>query len=118
VLEAYGDSYSAEGRIASRTGLPSVIDWEFHEQQQRNFQPYFQQRRDNVAEIYQTADIRRAFDLLTAYGVGYVVVGTPERTEYGTQGLAKFAQMGTAVYQSATVTIYRIVPPPLVAAVP
>lgn len=118
VLEAYGDSYSAEGRIASRTGLPSVIDWEFHEQQQRNFQAYFQQRRDNVAEIYQTPDIRRAFDLLTEYGVGYVVVGTPERGEYGTQGLAKFAQMGAAVYQSPTVTIYRIVPPPLIAAVP
>ncbi len=118
VLEAYGDSYSVDGRIASRTGLPSVIDWEFHEQQQRNAQPYFQQRRDSVGEIYQTQDVRRAFDLLTAYGVGYVVVGQPERTAYGTSGLAKFAQMGDAVYQSPTVTIYRVVPPPLYAAVP
>ncbi|HLZ71174.1 MAG TPA: DUF2298 domain-containing protein [Dehalococcoidia bacterium] len=118
VLEAYGDSYSFEGRIASRTGLPSVIDWEFHEQQQRSQQPYFEQRRNDVGEIYQTSDIRRAFDLLTRYGVGYVVVGNPERMVYGSGGLAKFAQMGDAVYQSHTVTIYRIVPPPLYATSP
>ena len=42
--------------------------------------------------------------------------GAPERTMYGPAGIGKFAQIGTVVYQSPGVTIYRIGAAPLYAA--
>lgn len=118
VLEAVGESYQEPGRIASRTGLPTVLDWEFHEQQQRQHQAYFVTRREDVARIYTTTDPREAFSLLANYGVKYIVVGQPELQAYGNAGIAKFAGMGDTVYRSPGVTIYRIGTAPLYAVAP
>lgn len=35
ILEAPGGSYSQYGRVSSQTGLPTVLGWDFHEQQWR-----------------------------------------------------------------------------------
>jgi len=115
VLEAVGNSYEETGRISSRTGLPTVLNWPFHEQQLRGAQPEFNQRATDVATVYQTPDEATAFQLLSAYGVRYVVVGEPERRAYGAEGLAKFAGMGTTVFRSPTVIVYRLGQAPLFA---
>jgi uncharacterized membrane protein len=118
VLEASGQSYGEPGRIASRTGLPTVLDWTFHEQQQRGPLLMFATREEDVRTIYTTTNLREAFDLLAKYGVKYIVVGEPERSAYGSDGLAKFATIGTPVYQSNSVNVYRIGSAPLYATVP
>jgi len=76
------------------------------------------QRQNDVQLMYTTPDQAVAFPLVVKYGIKYVVVGKPELQQYGSQGFAKFAAMGTPVFQSPTVTIYRIGSPPLVAVAP
>lgn len=118
VLEAAGPSYGEPGRIASRTGLPTVIDWGFHQEQEGVPPVDVVARERDVRQVYTTVDTNEALGILAKYGVGYVVVGTPERQAYGEQGLPKFTAIGAAVFSSPTVTIFRIGPAPLVAAVP
>ncbi len=118
ILEAAGPSYGEPGRIASRTGLPTVIDWGFHQEQEGVPPGDVVAREQDVRQVYTTADTIEAFGILARYKVGYVVIGAPERQAYGNQGLEKFSQIGVAVFTSRTVTIFRVGPAPLVAAVP
>jgi len=52
--------------------------------------------------------------LIHKYGVGYVIVGYPERLYYPAQGIAKFDQMVSAgllrdVYKNEHVTLYKVI---------
>jgi len=118
ILEAAGPSYGQPGRVSSRTGLPTVVDWGFHQEQQGIPTEEVNQRQNDVQLMYMTPDPAVAFPLVVKYGIKYVIVGKPELQQYGPQGFAKFAAMGTPVFQSPTVTIYRIGSPPLVAIAP
>ena len=53
-------------------------------------------------------DAATARQLLTRYGVGYVVVGPLEHTTYGDAGVAKWPQLGKAVFSSQGTTVYAI----------
>lgn len=116
VLQAAGASYDEAGRVSSRTGLPTPIDWTFHEEQQRGLLAAFGVRSADVQTIYQTTDLNAAIGLLARYGIRYVVVGEPERRLYAGGDFAKFSQIGQTVYSSRTVSIYRLGPAPLTAA--
>ena len=121
VLEAAGDRRSGGGRISSRTGLPAVIGWLGHELRWRGY-PFdgrapassiespFSGRPEDVAAVYQTADVEDAKGLLERYGVKYVYVGWLERHKYGEAGLAKFRRFLVTVFRSETVTIYEVPP--------
>jgi uncharacterized membrane protein len=114
VLQAVGQSYDENtARISSRTGLPTLLEWPFHEEQLRGDVPAISQRAADVQTIYQTQDEFQAYRLLANYSVQYVVVGEPERAMYGAAGMAKFADMGTPVFISPTVVIYRVGRPDL-----
>ena len=118
VLEAAGPSYGVPGRISSRTGLPTVVDWGFHQTQQGASGEAVARREHDVDQIYRSTDASLALPLIARYRVDYVVVGTPEIETYGPQGMQKFAGMGPAVFSSPTVTIYRTGSAPLLAATP
>ena len=113
VLEAHGDQYSWGARVANYTGLPTVLGWPWHQIQQRmRYADAVHRRAADVREMYDTADVDRALDLLTAYEVRYVVVGDLERAYYRPAGLAKFdamAQGGLArvVYENPGTRIYE-----------
>ena len=81
----YGSEYRWNGRIASFTGLPSVIGWQFHQQQQRTFPPMsdlIQRRAANVTAFYTTPDIKDAIRILSTYEVEYIVLGPLEHALY------------------------------------
>ena len=107
ILEAVGGGYSEHGRIASSTGLPTVLNWPGHEMQWRGSSKPFVGREQDVQTIYQTLDISEAVSLLDKYDVDHVYVGARERTKYGEAGLAKFIQFMTPVFSEADVVIYR-----------
>lgn len=122
-LEAEGGAlagnFSAEGgRISELTGLPTVLAWLEHDQIHHGIVVPLQQRSSAIRMIYTTSDPIIAHALLQQYNVQYVVVGDLERRVYGTAGLAKFAQMGAAVYRGAGITIYDITQPPPLSAAP
>ncbi|MFO7320532.1 MAG: DUF2298 domain-containing protein [Chloroflexota bacterium] len=103
-------------RISIYTGLPSVVGWNFHQRQQRTFNPLprlVEQRIANVNAFYMTLDIPTAWDILRHYDVSYVIVSGLERAYYPPENLAKFDQMVEmglldVAYQEGNATIYRV----------
>ena len=93
VLEAQGPSYQDFTRIASRTGLPTVMGWDYHVMQRGIPGKEIEARKANVAKIYQTLNPIEALSLLKQYKVKIVVIGELERKTYPSGGLDKFAGM-------------------------
>ncbi len=113
VLEANTPTYRWGGRVSIHTGLPSVVGWQWHQQQQRwNYRQMVTPRIRDVERIYSTQDISVARDLLAQYGVEYIYVGQLERSYYSPEGIAKFdsgmAPYLSKVFQSEQVSIYQI----------
>ena len=113
VLEAVTTQYRWTPRVASYTGLPVVVGWEWHQTQQRNsYTNQVRQRISDVDTIYATADLSEAIQLLERYQVEYVYIGPVERLYYPATGLEKFEALvgkGLAVFfQSPQVTVYQV----------
>ena len=115
VLEAHGPQYCWNTRISQYTGLPTVLGWPWHQQQQRGDGSIISKRARDVTTMYSSPSIRRSLELLEEYGVEYIVVGDLERAYYDARGIAKFDTMisdGTLVleYSNDHTRIYRVIP--------
>lgn len=98
IIEGLGSDtqYRWNGRISIYTGLPAVLGWNFHQRQQRTFDPMgrmVEMRNANVHAFYETHNIGVAWRILRHYDVTYVIVGRYERAHYNGEGLAKFERM-------------------------
>jgi uncharacterized membrane protein len=124
VAEASIGPYRCNGsRFSSATGLPTIIGWERHEQQQR-YPDTLPARVEDVRSLYTSGDPAEKASILRRYNVEYVVVGDLERhypiadndcTPTGSEaGIAAFDEMvGTTLevaFTSGTTTIYRVLP--------
>ncbi len=125
--------YRWGSRYTINTGLPAVVGWEWHQQQQRAVLPgsLVSGRIAEVDEFYLTTDWDKARAFLRKYNVGYVIVGQQERGHYGSQslpvtpgatggeplppgaGLEKFTLaegvLWRAVYQDGDTVIYEVI---------
>jgi YYY domain-containing protein len=117
IMEAQSEAeYRWGGRMSIYTGMPSVIGWNWHQRQQRTFDPMprmVQQRVANVNAFYTTPDTTIKADILQHYQVEYVIVGTLERARYpelGLQALEQMAGLGIleVVYESGPNKVYRV----------
>lgn len=116
IVEAHLPSYRWGGRIATATGLPTLLGWEWHEEQQRmaaSAKPIIEARARAIEQIYASADPALTQDLLRTYGVSYIYFGDLERVVYGPQAGATFAQLRAAgvievVYYNGNTQIYRV----------
>jgi YYY domain-containing protein len=115
ILEAAAPiSYQWFSRVSVFTGLPGVLGWADHEDEQRyNYQSL--NRMADIGIIYTTSDAAQAIELLYYYHVRYIYVGELEREAYAQQstaGLDKFDDMvGSTlrlVYRFDGVTIYEV----------
>jgi YYY domain-containing protein len=119
LLEAHDFQYHWAGRIATYTGLPTIIGWEWHQIQQRmvaRADHVVRSRGENVIEMYDTPDAERAMQLIKDYGIEYIYVGGVERAYYSEEGLAKFdalTEQGELerVFETGATAIYRVVHP-------
>jgi YYY domain-containing protein len=124
VAEASIGPYRCNGsRISAATGLPTIIGWERHEEQQR-YPETLPARVADVRTLYTSPDPDEKASILRRYNVEYVVVGDLERiypvanndcTPSGSQaGIDAFdAMIGTTLevaYESRGTTIYRVLP--------
>jgi YYY domain-containing protein len=110
VLEASGiGDYLPNGidysRVATFSGLPTVVGWVGHEIQWRGPIPEIGQRSTDVTTIYTTPSVATATRLLRQYDVRYVYVGTTEQQLPGAH-LEKFSRFMHPIYRNAGVTIY------------
>ena len=95
-------------RVASWTGLPTVLGWYNHETQWRGNTDLQQQRLPDITEIYSTLSETRTRELLQKYNEAYIFVGHEEQKQYPVDALAKFDHMFPVVFQQNGVTIYRV----------
>jgi uncharacterized membrane protein len=96
------------------TGLPTIIGWQWHQEQQRwGYRWAVGDRAKDVDRIYSTTSSSEALSLMRRYGVEYVYVGQLERLYYPGDGLDKFADDGLdgrldEVYRNDQVRIYHV----------
>jgi uncharacterized membrane protein len=118
ILEGYMSEYKLGARIAINTGLPTIIGWRFHQQQQRTIDPLptiVIERTNNVAAMYDLPDIGTTWKMMQFFNVQYIIVGGLERVVYTPEGLAKFDEMARRglleqVYGENGDKIYHVVP--------
>ena len=124
ILETWGGSYQQQyATLATMTGFPTVLGWDFHEAQWRGSwdKPVVRgqdpddnlfRRRNDIDAIYTSADMNQTKDLMRRYGVDYVYVSDIERDKYKDhpENLNKFSQMGTVAFQQGSAVLYKINP--------
>lgn len=79
IAEASINPYRCGGsRISIHTGLPAVIGWVRHQQQQR-YQDHLTERRDDLRTLYTIGDPEEKLRIIEEYRIGYIIVGDLER---------------------------------------
>ena len=79
IAEASIGPYRGNGsRFSIALGLPTVLGWDRHEQQQRYY-PEIAQRDTDVRDLYNSSDIARKQQIIDTYGIDYIIVGDVER---------------------------------------
>lgn len=116
LLEAHAEAYRWDARIATYTGLPTLLGWPWHETQQRSVTDVgnvLNARQNAVRRWYSELDSAKTFEELQAYGVEYVYVGRMERALYGEQTGVAFADLAatgkiTEVFRQGETVIYQV----------
>jgi YYY domain-containing protein len=110
---AAGVQYTWFARYSIYTGLPDVVGWQWHQEQQRVL--FTQEVRDRGQEendFYTTTDIQAALNFLHKYNARYIIVGQLERAKYAGDGLAKFEGYNgifwNEVYRDGQTVIYEL----------
>jgi uncharacterized membrane protein len=108
-MEATGDPYSEYARIASHTGVPTVLGWANHEGLWRSTdpEPEVGRRVEEIRRFYSTADAQTARSTLERYRVDYVVVGDLERSTYPAASHVESLPFLRKVHEGAT-SVYRV----------
>ncbi|MDD5466407.1 MAG: DUF2298 domain-containing protein [Anaerolineales bacterium] len=93
--------YRWGSRFSIYTGLPGVVGWEWHQQQQRALVPsnWVSDRITEIDLFYLTEDVQLATDFLRKYNVRYIILGQQERGRYPGPGLNKFAAANGILWQ-------------------
>jgi uncharacterized membrane protein len=127
IVEAAGAGvqYQWHSRFSIYTGLPDVVGWEWHQEQQRVLDSAeVMARGKEVDAFYATTDLTAARDFLSKYNVRYIIMGQLERAKYApgapngpvhagdSDGLLKFDQQNGAlwneVYRDGQTVIYEV----------
>ena len=110
VVEAVGGSYTEHTRVATFSGLPTIIGWVGHEAQWRGDHPEYGPRQQAVDTIYRSDNHEEIMRILRQYRVQYVFFGSLERAKYGGDAQARLDRHLTAVYSRSGTTIYMVEP--------
>jgi uncharacterized membrane protein len=123
IAEASIGPYRGNGsRFSIALGLPTVLGWARHEQQQRYY-PEIAQRDADVRELYNSGSVARKQEIIDRYGIDYIIVGDVERysswpsslgTPYASaEGISAIeAMVGSdldVAFESKGTTVYRVV---------
>ena len=80
IVEAVGGSYSNYARIATYTGLQTVLGWPGHEDQWRGSYAPQGSRSDDITKLYTTTRWEEAQSIIDQYDIRYIYIGAIERT--------------------------------------
>jgi len=121
IAEASINAYACGGsRISVGTGLPVVLGWFRHEQQQR-YQTHLGERRDDLRSLYTSPNLEEKRDIIARYRIEYIVVGDIERNYLTnscaatepTEGISAFDGMVgqdlEVAFTTGETVVYRVV---------
>jgi YYY domain-containing protein len=115
--EAVGGSYSTpHARMATYSGKPTVLGWDFHEIQWRGGSELVMPRKEDMAVLYCSPHWETAKLVLEKYSIRYLVVGDIEHTTYekGSENCAnglyedKFIENMVLVFRNERLSIYTL----------
>ena len=114
ILEGIAPPYRWGSRVSVYTDLPTVLGWDWHQQQQRaGYSALIERRKEDVQTMLgEVGRFKAIRPLLDKYNVHYIYVGELERAYYDDRALRKFdravaAGQLTLVYDHRGVRIYR-----------
>ncbi|MDD3339307.1 MAG: DUF2298 domain-containing protein [Lachnospiraceae bacterium] len=110
ILEANGDSYSANCRVSVATGLPTVLGWYVHEWLWRNNTDAENVRVADIETIYTSTDAAAVQALLDKYDISYVYIGTQEREKFPALNDTLLQSLGTVAYSNGIDTYIMQMP--------
>jgi uncharacterized membrane protein len=106
VAEAVKDSYSEYARVATFTGMPTVLGWDNHESQWRDYALQGTRKAD-IEMLYTTNDWATTQEIINRYNIRYIYVGNLERNTYNVNE-EKFNRFLKPVFQQGSVTVYEV----------
>lgn len=100
------------GRLAGITGAPTVIGWQGHQSQWRGsgYSAAAGTRPDDIRRLYSDLRIDAVQDVVSRYGIDYILFGQAERERYGAGGEEKFIEFYDVVCESGGSRVYRTRP--------
>lgn len=107
--------YRWGSRFSIYTGLPGVVGWEWHQQQQRAVvnSAWVTNRILEVDDFYQTTNLEATKQFLRKYDVQYIIVGQQEKGHYPGPGLDKFTEfegiLWKEVFRYKDTVIYQVI---------
>jgi YYY domain-containing protein len=107
VAEAVGGSYTGYARIATHTGLPTVLGWPGHESQWRGGGAEMGSRMQDIETLYATPKWETAETILKQYNIRYVYIGALERITYRVEE-SKFERFLRPAFRLGDVVIYEV----------
>ncbi|MDG1845597.1 MAG: DUF2298 domain-containing protein [Acidimicrobiales bacterium] len=111
IVEWSGDSYDWNSRIATHTGLPTVLGWASHQYQQRqDYAGLIDSRRAEIQQFYSESTPETISEFLLTYDVEYVIVGTQEHRFGEVNTLLSFQNHPAlrVVFQNGRNVIYAV----------
>ena len=111
IAEGLTPSYRWGGRVSVHTGLPSVIGWKWHQEQQRwDYRQSVEDRRRDIDMLYSNPSM--ADEIIDRYGISYIYVGSVENLYYPSEGIKALKEglegkLGI-VFESKEVTILKV----------
>jgi YYY domain-containing protein len=109
IAEAVGGQYSDYGRIATHTGLPTVLGWPGHESQWGRTATQLGSREIDIKHLYESGSWEEAKAILDQYNIRYVYIGSLEHSKYQVNEM-KFSGLLRLAFQSGGVVIYEYEP--------
>ena len=111
IAEGLTPSYRWGGRVSVHTGLPSVIGWKWHQEQQRwDYRQSVEDRRRDIDLLYSNPSL--ANEVIDRYGINYIYVGSVENLYYPSEGINALKEgldgKLDIVFESNEVTILKV----------
>ena len=94
LLQAVSEAYGSGGYLAAASGVPTVLNWPWHQIQWRGSDDQIAGRREAVELIYTQG--AEAEQTAAQFGVTHVYVGREERRQFGDDVADRFAGWSVA----------------------
>jgi uncharacterized membrane protein len=111
VAEAWGEAYGDFARVSMNTGLPTVLGWEYHVHQRGRSWAEIEERKADLARLYQSGDRDAVASVLEKHHVRLVYVGGLEARAYGEAVRERFEawpDLLAPAYRNDEVSIYAV----------